>query len=695
MSIVGDFDLNSMQGHAGSPKDVIKQTMLTQEVIFREQVHELHRLYWTQKTLMEDSCSKELDGYKFWTVSTQSTFGRFMNSMQYSPLTKEETSSKSPMLAPTPSPNKDVLEENCSDFYRLQHRPCDLRLPADQHVNRVGNDFLEKGNGWDLRKSLELKHQFYDDNLSYLEGVKLTLSIGEETRIEGSGKSTWYGKSTHSSSRHVIDLEESTDTVSNDDSKSVSTPRCVAPISGDRYDLRVPVHNRVSRNTSVKKDLPCWLTSSYSLGDGSEIREGQNSFNQGFEERHGNIACNGNFIEEKLFTSNEAFGFDLNRAQPDEYSAGAFDGIISSVFEGILPTNPTTLRQDEAANPTLASPCSKISCSKVWSSGATFDGISHSDTCPIDLESMLGPLSETCDDLSDYRKSEGRNVDLLLKSPKENYTDVAPDNVIDGRKEDTSLHHMCTNGSGVEDANSNKSSSSCKFDGIADGSSSGAKSTQSGTDFEGSNISPFSQFRKSQSSQIAETQLVGHELRSCGSSELKHRIWNKKKEELTQGDSLIQKAAESLVLFSLGSSTRNQDCRAKAGSNGGIEIEGKDQPQHSLDSYEKIVLKLEENNADDYCVSSKPVEVNELDVKDCGMKLRRGRRMKDFQRDVLPGLASLSRHEIREDVNIMEAVIRSREYKRNRSKLAGGGNWFAPVKSRRSRLNYVGRRYYS
>ncbi|GFZ01940.1 hypothetical protein Acr_15g0005490 [Actinidia rufa] len=671
MSIVGDFNLNSMQGHASSLKDVIKQTMLTQEVIFRKQVHELHRLYRTQKTLMEDSCWKELDGYNFWT---QSTFGPFPNPMQYSTLAKEEIPSKSPMLAPTPSLNKDVIDENCSDFSRLLHGLSDRRLPTHQHVNRVGNDLLEKGNGWDLRKSLQPKHRFYDDDVSYSEEVKLTLSIGEETRIDGSGKSAWYGKSSHSSSHHVIDLEESTDMVSNDDSKSVSTPRCAAPISGDRHDLRVPVHNRVSKKTSVKKDLPRWLTSSDSLGDS---RKGQNSVNQGFEERHGDVACNENFNEEKPFTSYKAFGLDLNRVQPDEYSSGAFDGIIDSLFEDTCPANPTI-------------PRSKISCSEVWARGATFDGISHSDTCPIDLESVSGPISETCNDLSDHRKSECRNIDLLPKSPKGNYTDVATDDVIERRNDDTSLHRTRTNGSGIEDANSNKSPSSCKF-----GSSSGAKSTQSGTDFEGSNISPFSRFQKSQSSQVAEIRLVEHELRSCGSSELKHQIWNKKKEELTQGDSLIQKAAESLVLFSLGSSTRNQDCRAKAGSNGGIENEGKDQPQHSLDSYEKIVLKLKESNADDYCVSSKPIEVNKLDDKDCGMKLRRGRRMKDFQRDVLPGLASLSRHEIREDVNIIEAVLRSREYKRNRSKMAGRGNWFAPVESRRSRLNYMGRRYYS
>ncbi|XP_057512468.1 uncharacterized protein LOC130794553 [Actinidia eriantha] len=578
MSIVGDFDLNSMQGHASSLKDVIKQTMLTQEVIFRKQVHELHRLYRTQKTLMEDSCWKELDGYNFWTASTQSTFGPFPNPMQYSTLEKEEMPSKIPMLAPTPSLNKDVIDENCSDFSRLLHGLSGRRLPAHRHVNRVGNDFLEKGNGWDLRKSLEPKHRLYDDDVSYSEEVKLTLSIGEETRIDGSGKSAWNGKSSHSSSHHVIDLEESTDMVSNDDSKSVSTPRCAAPISGDRHDLRVPVHNRVSKNTSVKKDLPRWLTSSDSLGDS---RKGQNSVNQGFVERHGDVACNENFNEEKPFTSYKAFGLDLNRVQPDEYSSGAFDGIIDSLFEDACPANPTI-------------PRSKISCSKVWARGATFDGISHSDTCPIDLESVSGPKSETCDDLSDHRKSECRNIDLLPKSPKGNYTDIATDDVIERRKDDTSLHRTRTNGSGIEDANSNKSPSSCKF-----GSSSGAKSTQSGTDFEGSNISPFSRFQKSQSSQVAETRSIEHELRSCGSSELKHQIWNKKKEELTQGDSLIQEAAKSLVLFSLGSSTRNQDCRAKAGSNGGIENEGKDQPQHSLDSYEKIVLKLKESNADD------------------------------------------------------------------------------------------------
>ncbi|KAF2591792.1 hypothetical protein F2Q70_00041825 [Brassica cretica] len=42
--------------------------------------------------------------------------------------------------------------------------------------------------------------------------------------------------------------------------------------------------------------------------------------------------------------------------------------------------------------------------------------------------------------------------------------------------------------------------------------------------------------------------------------------------------------------------------------------------------------------------------------------------MKNFQKEIVPSLASLSRHEIREDMNILEAVLRSREYKKMQGK---------------------------
>ncbi|KAM1145890.1 hypothetical protein ACFX2J_037708 [Malus domestica] len=120
-----------------------------------------------------------------------------------------------------------------------------------------------------------------------------------------------------------------------------------------------------------------------------------------------------------------------------------------------------------------------------------------------------------------------------------------------------------------------------------------------------------------------------------------------------------------------------------------METKGSEQPQCSSDSYELLTLNLIEGTEDDYCVSLKPSEVNYNDSKEFGVKLRRGRRMKDFQRDILPGLASLSRHEIREDINIMETVLRSREYKKLRGKVADYQSWCTPVKNKRSRLNYV------
>lgn len=38
MLMLGDFDLNSMQGYTDSLKDIFKQTMLNQEIVFRKQV---------------------------------------------------------------------------------------------------------------------------------------------------------------------------------------------------------------------------------------------------------------------------------------------------------------------------------------------------------------------------------------------------------------------------------------------------------------------------------------------------------------------------------------------------------------------------------------------------------------------------------------------------------------------------------
>ncbi|KAF8027085.1 hypothetical protein BT93_E0107 [Corymbia citriodora subsp. variegata] len=163
-----------------------------------------------------------------------------------------------------------------------------------------------------------------------------------------------------------------------------------------------------------------------------------------------------------------------------------------------------------------------------------------------------------------------------------------------------------------------------------------------------------------------------------------------------EGDELIQEAAESLVRISLTDPAWFEDRSRQVGSNE-VEKDGNNptKPLSSSDSYELNVLMLEESSTEDYSVTSKAFDIAEVSDKDFSIRLRRGRRMKDFQKEILPGLASLSRHEILEDVNILEGIIRSREYRKLRANMPDGEMLCTPLRSRRSRSYHAGRRRYS
>uniref|UniRef100_A0A5B7B6B7 Uncharacterized protein n=1 Tax=Davidia involucrata TaxID=16924 RepID=A0A5B7B6B7_DAVIN len=718
MLMGGDFDLNSTQRYADSLEEVLKQTMLNQEVIFRKQVHELHRLYRIQKTLMKDFGWKGFNGYNLQKASTQSTLGTFANPIRFEPQSKERTSFTIPVVGSIQSINKDYIEKHKGIYPRLQQGPLDLQLPVDHYINDVGEDLLKKANGCE-----SLEHYFHGDDVSPSEEIKLSLSIGGDTREKKVGKRTWCDKITKFSFQHVIDLEESSEKVSNGNAEPVSALGCAAPItySGDKHDSQVSVQSDQSFTNGVKTDPSHGLTVSHSFVDGSENCQEQNSLNQGFQECNGEILCNIMFTKVKQSTSYKAVVLDLNEVQLDDSSfylndpvaaypstassSGVFNGVIDKSHEGNCPnvtswrkpdiylSNETSalLRQDDAGDSVLLVPSSNNNSTNIWARSATFKAISGSEVNPIDLESVPGPPP----DLASHNRNSKNEIVPSQLNPNGNHTDVAMAEVNDEKGEgDIVFLHPDRSQNTVEDGLGNKSpASSCKFDCTADDNSSSIKTMQSGNVLGESNLSPVNKFPKSQSSQVAETPSCEQDVRSSDSSELKHQC-DEKKEESVEVDILIQNAAESLIHISLESPTGNQDCFTKAESNE-IENKEREQPQYSLDSYESIVLNLTESSVDDYCVSSKAFEVNEMDKKDCGIKLKRGRRLKDFQRDILPGLASLARHEICEDINIMEGVIRSREYKKMRSRMAGGEEWFVPVRSRRSRLNYVGRRYYS
>ncbi|KAL7160330.1 hypothetical protein ABFS83_01G087200 [Erythranthe nasuta] len=194
---------------------------------------------------------------------------------------------------------------------------------------------------------------------------------------------------------------------------------------------------------------------------------------------------------------------------------------------------------------------------------------------------------------------------------------------------------------------------------------------------------------------------------SCKSdsiTETKSQPSDRTKEKIDGVDRTVRAGAVSLVYFSLEcSSKKNQDHsiepkKRKECCNSNNNNNEKDGYESSSESYESIVLREPECGAGDYGMTSALMTEATIlsDKKEHGMKLRRGRRMKDFRKEILPNMASLSREEIREDIKIMQLAVRSREYKKYKSKSVKGSRCVSSVvKSKRSRVSSVGPKYNS
>lgn len=177
---------------------------------------------------------------------------------------------------------------------------------------------------------------------------------------------------------------------------------------------------------------------------------------------------------------------------------------------------------------------------------------------------------------------------------------------------------------------------------------------------------------------------------------------NNSRTELQDSCELIQKAAECLLRFSAVSFDQSQDFSFKLGSRYISSSEDQEflnkhemvvkEPGRSCDSFELHTLGIRETIPEEVCcVSSKAID-DFSNKKEFGVKLRRGRRMKNFQKEILPELVSLSRHEIQEDINLFEAVLRSREYKKMQGKAKDGKCIPNPRNNKGLTQRYVGRK---
>lgn len=197
--------LRSVNESSGYDKEMLKQTMLEHEAIFRKQVCELHRLYRIQRDLMDELAKKEI--YK---LSIQS---RTTQSYLFSPIRAPENIERIWQMKEAVTgiedvkPSLDLLKDMGSSREKgvslkdsefpgcklktLPKQMLDLRLPADVYINVEDSDRIEKEDigkpfCW-VRDNLNLSCDIEPDN-----DVKLTIGSRENCNEVGwNSNPTW------------------------------------------------------------------------------------------------------------------------------------------------------------------------------------------------------------------------------------------------------------------------------------------------------------------------------------------------------------------------------------------------------------------------------------------------------------------------------------------------------------------------
>ncbi|KAJ1406271.1 hypothetical protein SESBI_25190 [Sesbania bispinosa] len=139
----------------GYNKELLKQTILKHESIFRDQIHELHRIYQKQRELMDEVKRNELYKHNLGLESSRSSSSLFPPNLPWStgqssalisesiqlPLTSVQE--KSRQICPTPPPtaiNKSSKHPKLSEstYRKVGKKILDLELPADEYIDSEG-----------------------------------------------------------------------------------------------------------------------------------------------------------------------------------------------------------------------------------------------------------------------------------------------------------------------------------------------------------------------------------------------------------------------------------------------------------------------------------------------------------------------------------------------------------------------------
>ncbi|MCL7024871.1 hypothetical protein MKW94_007222 [Papaver nudicaule] len=320
---------SNMDGYQDYEKEILKQTILEHENVFRKQVYELHRLYRTQRDLMNEFKRNEFQKYarpmevsqSSNQFSSQTASQDVKNTWQVPsfPISGVE-SMQSPAcfiressLHVTPNVVQDgsvVEEDEKSKSKQVPRKMFDLQLPAYEYIDSDGETGEEKVSQSSKVAAYPLKR---NRGVASVTDMKLSLGGGVNLRCQGDASRS----DTHVSNRiGLADLNQ-----------PIQIEETVYPTPVDFLGTAAALHGRTQGEESLAKaNYPGFPRDYFSNAQNDKSSEShQNGLcleNEGRREKPYNLESGlsrGNFDSFKLPAQSASPYVDLNRTH--EYPA--------------------------------------------------------------------------------------------------------------------------------------------------------------------------------------------------------------------------------------------------------------------------------------------------------------------------------------------------------------------------------------
>ncbi|XP_077235981.1 uncharacterized protein LOC143877670 isoform X2 [Tasmannia lanceolata] len=728
MLMAGEFHLNSNQRYTDSLKEFVKQTMLNHEEIFRRQVSELHRLYRIQQNIVNDLRWKEFETYTARTASPQTTPISLQKANRY--IQSEEVTS-------TQAENGD-MSNDYEGFYPKHHkdhkeRTFNLQLPADEYICIMGTAIIKESNLHPcINERLEVKDFLGGKSVIDPPELRRDSETGEDTNKKGGVWRDLSDKDTCLYAQHVIDLEESVERVSDKEANTISLIDFEAPTTYVGYKHVAAQLINPSFLGRTRKGPACVPALNCTFAEHSESWQEWKRFDLNAGTSEGNGGSIVDMISPKQqCTSYEFENVDLNKdanllsdacqysqsgsAQASSQNSRLTENSWNCDGNGADPISlaysvkdPTELhlnsKKEFSHNGVGELNCNSalsLSSTGLWK--ATNENVDlslgHLDGFPRDdggrdpsiatmsskkeeshIYSSLGStqLPQTDGELEARQvNSEKSEEDTVSSSRPESHSAIQ--GVISCPIEDKPVEYSKElpedNNSTEKEKGSIKDLELSHYEKNILRHSNLCLSEDSGT----SRLeSPMTVTCSDKQDPIAETDVFP----SLQEESPKSQEQNEHRQEnMATTDITILNAAVSLIYISLEKSENSLNRSENAGPKNLATGKKSEQPQYSSESYESIALMLKESNDEECSTAAWPAEEKVTGMDSCSVRLRRGSRLRDFQKDVLPSLVSLSRHEICEDINMIGGVIQLNGLRKNGSRKTRPRNWCMPTRS--------------